>query len=216
MGRFQVALDNAFATSGILSELSYYRARYYDPQAGRFLREDPVGFRGGISKYAYVSNSATNFIDPSGNCEDSPWDKTKKLFQCAGSLSQAGSLNAILPFHVPLLGGNTFGDLAGAALGPGDLGERVDQGAAAGSDVAVHVAVSAVPKIAIGTVPSIALPVSSVSGVYNPITVGETTVSLGSIPEVAAVSTALHVALVAKLGADAVVFAAALAMCKFY
>ena len=46
---------------------SYYRARYYDPQAGRFLGEDPIRFVGGGSNfYAYVGNSATNFRDPSG------------------------------------------------------------------------------------------------------------------------------------------------------
>jgi len=27
-----------------VSNLSYYRARYYDPAAGRFVSEDPVGF----------------------------------------------------------------------------------------------------------------------------------------------------------------------------
>jgi RHS repeat-associated protein len=29
------------------TEVSYYRARYYDPSAGRFV-QDPVGFNAGI------------------------------------------------------------------------------------------------------------------------------------------------------------------------
>jgi RHS repeat-associated protein len=43
-----------------------YRARYYDQSIGRFVSEDPIGFRGGIDFYRYVNNSPVNFMDPSG------------------------------------------------------------------------------------------------------------------------------------------------------
>ncbi len=47
--------------------LYYYRARYYDPEAGgRFLSEDPLGFAAGINFYAYVNNNPMNFNDPMG------------------------------------------------------------------------------------------------------------------------------------------------------
>jgi RHS repeat-associated protein len=46
--------------------LYYYRARYYDPAAGRFLREDPMRFDVGINFYRYVKNNATNLADPFG------------------------------------------------------------------------------------------------------------------------------------------------------
>jgi len=46
---------------------SYYRARYYDSSAGRFLAEDPSAFDGGdVNFYAYVSNSPMVFMDPLG------------------------------------------------------------------------------------------------------------------------------------------------------
>lgn len=46
--------------------LYYYRARYYDPQGGRFLSEDPITFRGGANFYRYVKNSPVNLADPMG------------------------------------------------------------------------------------------------------------------------------------------------------
>jgi RHS repeat-associated protein len=49
--------------------LRYYRARYYDPGAGRFLGEDPIEFDGGdVNLYRYVWNSPVGFRDASGNC----------------------------------------------------------------------------------------------------------------------------------------------------
>lgn len=46
--------------------LSYYRARYYDPTAGRLWSEDPVGFDGGADFYVYVDNLPTALLDPYG------------------------------------------------------------------------------------------------------------------------------------------------------
>jgi RHS repeat-associated protein len=44
----------------------YYRARFYDPQIGRFTSEDPIGLSGGINSFAYVHNNPLNATDPSG------------------------------------------------------------------------------------------------------------------------------------------------------
>jgi len=49
------------------TSLYYYRARYYDPSAGRFMNEDDLGFGGGIDFYVYAKNAGVNFRDPSGN-----------------------------------------------------------------------------------------------------------------------------------------------------
>jgi len=46
--------------------LMYYRARYYDPVVGRFIAEDPIGFKGGFNFYEYTGNNVTNAIDPMG------------------------------------------------------------------------------------------------------------------------------------------------------
>ena len=44
--------------------LYYYRARYYDQNAGRFLNEDPLGSGGGgINFYAYAGNNSPNLKD---------------------------------------------------------------------------------------------------------------------------------------------------------
>jgi RHS repeat-associated protein len=46
--------------------LLYYRARYYDPNGGRLISVDPIGFEGGINFYPYALNSPVNFRDPMG------------------------------------------------------------------------------------------------------------------------------------------------------
>jgi RHS repeat-associated protein len=44
----------------------YFRVRYYDPTAQRFLQEDPAGFAGGSNLYRYGDGNPTNGRDPSG------------------------------------------------------------------------------------------------------------------------------------------------------
>jgi len=58
VGRFGVMDDG----SGLL----YMRARYYDPDLGRFITKDPIGFGGGVNLYAYVGGNPVDGIDPSG------------------------------------------------------------------------------------------------------------------------------------------------------
>jgi RHS repeat-associated protein len=46
--------------------LYYYRARYYNPQIGRFLQTDPVGYEAGVNWYRYCVNNPLNCVDPQG------------------------------------------------------------------------------------------------------------------------------------------------------
>ena len=63
------------------SSLYYYRARYYDPAPGRFLNEDPIRFNGGLNFYAYVYNTPTRLIDPSGSyAKLNPKSRCAKVF----------------------------------------------------------------------------------------------------------------------------------------
>ncbi len=45
--------------------LFYNRYRYYDPDAARYLTQDPIGLLGGLNNYAYCF-SPTSWIDPRG------------------------------------------------------------------------------------------------------------------------------------------------------
>jgi uncharacterized protein RhaS with RHS repeats len=48
------------------------KSRYYDPEVGRFIAEDPLGFGGGdINLYQYASNNPIMFMDPLGLCSNS-------------------------------------------------------------------------------------------------------------------------------------------------
>jgi len=54
---------------GVMDEgngLMYMRARYYDPEIGRFINKDPIGLSGGINLFTYAGNNPINFTDPQG------------------------------------------------------------------------------------------------------------------------------------------------------
>jgi RHS repeat-associated protein len=46
--------------------LYYYRARYYNPQIGRFLQTDPIGYGAGMNWHSYCGNNPVNWIDAYG------------------------------------------------------------------------------------------------------------------------------------------------------
>lgn len=46
--------------------LPYGRNRYYDPAAGRFTQEDPIGLAGGMNLYGFAGGDPVNYSDPFG------------------------------------------------------------------------------------------------------------------------------------------------------
>jgi RHS repeat-associated protein len=95
--------------------LYYYRARYYDASSGRFISEDPIGFRGGINKYGYVLNRPVVFSDPLGLCQIDPLQIGCTL--CKARCLEIRALMYIGCFYWVLKGGDKgpcFGGANGA------------------------------------------------------------------------------------------------------
>ena len=69
--------------------LQHNRARWYHPNLGRFISEDPIGLEGGINQYAYVGNNSVNKTDPTGLYEiDVHYYLTYYLAMKTGCFSQ--------------------------------------------------------------------------------------------------------------------------------
>lgn len=91
------------------TQASYYRAGYYDPQAGRFLSEDPLGFKTNTNFYPYAVNEPTRYNDPlglsaqdvqriAGACQKCTDKLTASGGRRAGSGWQNGWANNIIDF----------------------------------------------------------------------------------------------------------------------
>ena len=98
--------------------LYYYRARYYDPNPGRFLSEDPIDFSGGIDFYTYSRNNPILYNDPFGLSPLSScvWACVKINY---GLSRDAGAILGITAPIIPkavTLGGGTAGTSAASLL----------------------------------------------------------------------------------------------------
>ncbi|GEM_PF-2975927 len=60
-----------YAVTQEMDDLSFVRARFYDPLEGRFLQKDPSGYGEGVNLYPYAGGNPVMRIDPSGLAEQS-------------------------------------------------------------------------------------------------------------------------------------------------
>jgi RHS repeat-associated protein len=115
--------------------LYYYRARYYHPRLQRFIEEDPIGFAGGINKYAYTLNNPIIRKDPHGlwipqaigtvvgagfgaygAYANDPNASLKTIIQSAAVGGAAGLFSTLpIPGVNLAVSGFTFGGIGGAA-----------------------------------------------------------------------------------------------------
>jgi RHS repeat-associated protein len=73
--------------------LSYFNARWYDADMGRFISEDPVGDPNNPNLYTYGRNNPLSFNDPTGNYAVngfSPPSMSKSVSEDGGSNAQYG------------------------------------------------------------------------------------------------------------------------------
>jgi RHS repeat-associated protein len=80
------------ATAGLYQ----VRARWYDPQTGRFVSEDPIGLAGGVNTYAYALNSPVNYTDPSGRRSTATSRELSASGRSAGNGTSGGCRACVL------------------------------------------------------------------------------------------------------------------------
>ena len=88
--------------------LYYFRARWYEPETGRWLSPDPIGISGGLNLYAFCENDPVNYIDPSGLAIVN--NRSKKAVIVGGGLGpDQGHYNSTVHFSVLFPGETSSG-----------------------------------------------------------------------------------------------------------
>ena len=95
-------------------EYYFYRARYYEPDIGRFTQRDPIGYDGEMNMYTYVNNNPLQYTDPYG------LQKHSSITECINALRTARRgmswATGALVFATTSLGA-VSGAAAGALIG---------------------------------------------------------------------------------------------------
>ncbi|MFH0803341.1 MAG: RHS repeat-associated core domain-containing protein [bacterium] len=94
--------------------LTYLRARYYDPQVGRFITSDPIGFSAGPNFYAYCGNNPVVFVDPWGR------EILVVSFQFSTSLTRIIGATFSITYYIDTATGDYISVVSGGpSFGPG-------------------------------------------------------------------------------------------------
>ena len=101
---FRYAGEQTESDSGLI----YLRARYYDPEIGRFISRDPFSGYMAVPEsqnmYAYAHNNPVRFVDPSGECVETPWDILNVIYD-VGKIAYgyiSGNQNTVSEGYVDL------------------------------------------------------------------------------------------------------------------
>jgi RHS repeat-associated protein len=135
--------------------LYYYRARYYDPKAGRFISMDPIRFRAGANLYRYVGNAPHLFTDPQGKAPPPPgfFEAVTKIWDAPYEVATKLTDLAAEQLEVTINEVNTLvsgeGGLAGAAKTEANaLANALESKAATVVDTAASEATTVVDAVA--------------------------------------------------------------------
>lgn len=89
--------DNPFAYCGEYLDketgLIYLRNRYYDPEVGRFITQDPI--KDGLNWYVYCNSNPVMFVDPSGHSIDTIVDVAGAVWSLGEFLAAPTLPNAL-------------------------------------------------------------------------------------------------------------------------
>ncbi|MGR6872725.1 RHS repeat domain-containing protein [Pseudomonas sp. HK3] len=94
-------IDNSVGFTGHVQDktldLNYMQARWYNPELGRFLSIDPVGYEDGnthsFNRYSYANNNPYKYVDPDGQIAKLvklAWNIGKKAYKNGGDFKKAG------------------------------------------------------------------------------------------------------------------------------
>lgn len=138
------ALGNRFLFQG--REYSWstglynFRARWYDPETGRWLSNDPIGISGGLNQYVFCANNPVNMTDPDGRA---PW------------MLIGAAIGGGLDLAVQLAQGRSFSEVNWVSVGAGAASGALGAGLGANvarltASITARAALNAVGSAAIG------------------------------------------------------------------
>jgi len=118
--RQRASIANPFVGSGQLGVLSeehglvQMRARFYDPESGRFGSADPIGVKGGINVYTYARNNPLMFNDPTGLAVNWCGVISGGVQLVSGAVTVTAGIAAVQAASIPLAVAGGFGLLIGS------------------------------------------------------------------------------------------------------